>query len=434
MSAPVAPTLPTSGGAAVSTSSVVTTILALLFFGTLAFLFYMYIAKPYIMPIFFPTTTPAPDISSKASENAATAGAAVSNAGSSIGPLNAGSSSASRSGSTIEEFQNSTVSLGDTLFFNLQPLSIKDTGYLGPYPMGVFNEEDATVNALKAGFRFLTLQIDYVETKKDLAKYEAPGEPTLLVRDAGGSLLSANSGSIKTVADAIANNAFSPQVPNHTYPVIVYLHFVRTPNAVQNPSGYLSFLSKVAKQLGSLAPNHLGLIPQGNFTRQKQSEELLTMPLKSLEGSFVILSNADTSLFRNQTLTQGKYTPDSDLDFWVNMQVFLDDEADATGVTQLPVQGTTASAVIVNLPRILGLSRAKKDAFAAAGKRRYVIAMGGRTENPKPEDVDTALNVLGVNAVPLDIFTPSSKDILILLNEYSDMSFRKKPFALEYNS
>ena len=127
-------------------------------------------------------------------------------------------------------------------------------------------------------------------------------------------------------------------------------------------------------------------------------------------------------------------TPANDLDFWVNMQVFLDDEADANGITQLPSQGSMAAAVLVNLSRVIGLSPAKQEAFAKAGKHRYVIAMGPRTANPSPKDVDTALNTLGINAVPLDIFTPSSKDILILLNEYSDMSYRKKPFALEYNS
>jgi hypothetical protein len=133
-------------------------------------------------------------------------------------------------------------------------------------------------------------------------------------------------------------------------------------------------------------------------------------------------------------MTKGSYTPANDLDFWVNMQVFLEDEADANGITHLPSQGTTASAVLVSLPRILGLSPVKRDAFAKAGKHRYVIAMGPRTANPSPTDLDTALNTLGINAIPLDIFTPSSKEVLTLLNEYSDMSFRKKPFALEYNS
>jgi hypothetical protein len=331
-----------------------------------------------------------------------------------------------------EGFQNPSIPLTELLLFNTQVLSIKDTGFIGPYPSGTFDEETATIHALKAGFRFLTLEIDYMDTKKDLSKYEAPGEPTLLIRN-GSTIASKNSGSIQTVADTIANNAFSPQVPNYTYPAIIYLHFVRAPSAVKDPEGYLSFMSKVAKQLASLAPQHLGLTPQGNYTRQNLSNELLTMPLTSLNGTFIILSNADTSLFRNQTITMNKYKPAEDLDFWVNMRVFLDDEKDANGITQLPAKGDSAHAVLVNLSRVVGLSPAKQEAFAATGKSRYVIAMGPRTTNPTPSEVDTALNTLGVNAIPIDIFTPSPKETALLLNEHSDMAFRKKPFALQYN-
>jgi hypothetical protein len=270
-----------------------------------------------------------------------------------------------------------------------------------------------------------------MDTKKDLSKYEAPGEPTLLIRN-GNSIASSNSGSIKTVADTIANYAFSPEVPNYTYPAIIYLHFVRAPSAVKDPEGYLAFMSKVAKQLSSLAPQHLGLTPQGNYTRQNLSDQLLTMPLTALNGTFIILSNADTSLFRNQALTMNKYKPAEDLDFWTNIRVFLEDENDANGITQLPGKGDSVNAVLVSLSRITSLSPAKQEAFAATGKSRYVIAMGPRTANPAPAEVDTALNILGVNAIPIDIFTPSAKETALLLNEHSDMAFRKKPFALQY--
>lgn len=334
------------------------------------------------------------------------------------------------SGSSREGFENPSGLVNDLLFLNTQVLSIKDTGFIGPYPSGAFNEETATIHALNAGFRFLTLHIDYMDTKKDLSKYEAPGEPTLLIRN-GNSITSSTSGSIKTVADAIANNAFSPQAPNYVYPVIIYLHFMRAPSAVKDPDGYLSFMSKVAKQLGSLAPKHLGLTPQGNYTRQQLSNQLLTMPISSLNGTFIILSNADTSLFRNQTSVK-KYKPAEDLDFWVNMRVFLDDEKDSNGITQLPAKGDSADAVLVSLARVASLSAAKQEAFAATGKTRYVIAMGPRTTNPTPTEVDTALNSLGVNAVPIDIFTPSTKDAALILNEYYDMTYRKKPVALQY--
>jgi hypothetical protein len=332
-----------------------------------------------------------------------------------------------------EGFQNQSLPLSEILFLNTQYLAIKDTGFLGPYPSGSFNEESATINALKAGFRFLTLEIDYMDTKKNLINYEAPREPTLLIRN-GSSITSSNSGSIKKVADTIANYAFSPQVPSYTYPVIIYLHFIRTPSALKEPEEYLSFMSKVATQIGSLAPQHLGLTPQGNYTRQNLPGQLLTMPLVSLNGTFIILSNADTTLFRNQKMTSNKYKPAEDLDFWVNMRVFLDDENDTNGITQLSATGESPHAVLVSLPRILSLSSSKKESFAATGKKRFVIAMGPRTTNPTPSEMNIALNTLGVNAIPIDIFTPSIKETALLLNEHSDMAFRKKPFSLQYTS
>jgi hypothetical protein len=336
-----------------------------------------------------------------------------------------------------EGFENKGVaptSFEDSLFLNLQPLSIKDTGFLGPYPSGKYKEDAATANALKAGCRFLTLQIDYTDIKMDLSLYEAPGLPTLLVRGPDGTLQSGNSGSIKTVAETIANMAFNQIVPQNSAAVILYLHIVRAPNPLMNQEKYLSFLSKIAAELNPIAPFHLGLEALGNFTRQKMAGEILTMPMNSLDGKIIIMCNADTSAFRASTLNRSVYPPSKDLDFWVNMQVFLDESGDMNGVTQLADPSAPPSAVLVDLKRVIGLSAMNKTTFATKGKRRYVIAMGDRTTNPNPAVLGIALNQLGINAVPIDIFTDSDTSILLLSNEYQNKAFRSKPSALEYKS
>jgi hypothetical protein len=130
------------------------------------------------------------------------------------------------------------------------------------------------------------------------------------------------------------------------------------------------------------------------------------------------------------------YTPANDLDFWVNMRVYLDDEADTMGmgIAQLPGQGERVDAVIVSLPRVLSMSSAKQQAFAATGKKRYVIAMGPRTTNPAGSDINTALNTLGINAIPIDVFVQQTSELLSILNYYSNMSYPIKPFALQYSS
>ena len=177
-----------------------------------------------------------------------------------------------------EGFQSATdsIALDQSLLLDVQPLSIKDTGFLGPYPRGRYKEDVATANVIKAGCRFLTLQIDYTDSKMDLSMFEAPELPTLLVRGPDSVLLSKNSGDIKDVISTIVNVGFNPIAPNNTLPIIIYLHIVRAPSVVNKPEVYLDFLSSIADSLQPIAPYHLGLTPIGNFTRQKMSEELLT--------------------------------------------------------------------------------------------------------------------------------------------------------------
>lgn len=321
------------------------------------------------------------------------------------------------------------ISPDESTFVNLQPMAIKDTGFLGPYPNGAYDAVTATGNALKAGFRFLTLQIDYMDTVKN-GSFALPGDPTLLMRASNGGLLTSNTGSITDVATTVANMAFRPEVPNSTQPVILYLHITRAPNAIKDPNGYILFLSKIAEALNPLAPFHLGLTPLGNFTRQKMANSLLTTPLGSLEGQVVILSNADTSLFRSTSSSIDRYDPAKDLDFWVNMQVYLDSEGDNLGITQAPDPQGSYYAVVADLNRLLSLSASAATSFAAKAKNRYVIAIGDRTTNPTAQQVDKAINTLGVNVVPIDIFTDSTATVMNIVSEYANMSYHPKPVAL----
>jgi len=332
-----------------------------------------------------------------------------------------------------EGFQMPTVppqpiSAEETTFMNLQPLAIKDTGFLGPYPNGAYDAVTATGNALKAGFRFLTLQIDYMDTTKP--GFEKSGEPTLIMRTQGGALLSSNSGSITDVATTIANLAFRPEVPHNIQPVILYLHIVRAPNHISDPNAYIRFLSKIAVALNPVAPVHLGLTPLGNFTRQKLEDTLLVTPLQSLEGQVIILCNADTTLFRSTSKSIDRYDPAQDLDFWVNMRVYLDSEDDSLGITQPAESSAHPSAVIADLNRLLNLSAGAASNFAGKSKRRYVIAMPSRTSNPTVKQIDTAINNLGINAVPIDIFNDTTTNVMDIVGEYANMPYHPKPAAL----
>jgi hypothetical protein len=317
---------------------------------------------------------------------------------------------------------------------NSQAKTIKQAGYAGPPTGGKFDPETITAQALKAGFRAFVLQIDYLKTEMDKAgAFPEPGVPTLLYRDDAGTLTSANAGSIETVAKTIASLAFRPESPDYTSPVILYLHLLATPSPVRAQEEYMRFLSRIARALNPLAPFHLGSTPMGIFTRQKRERELLHTPLKALEGQVLVLCNADTSIFRAPLAGGKRYDPADDLDYWVNMRVYLGNEDEQHGVAKIAEKEEATggpAAIITSLDAISRLGSAKRDAFAVKGKGHLVIAMPGAAANPAPKQLDAALKDLGVNMVPLDIFGVPLEESKPLVAAYEGKSYKSKPTAL----
>ena len=316
------------------------------------------------------------------------------------------------------------MSADESSLINLQPLTIKHAGFMG---QDTFDPQNGPAQALRAGFRSFIFQIDYLDKTLDSTKFAAPGIPTLIYRGDDGSLLSTNSADINAVANTIANLAFRPDVPNYDKPVIIYLHILRTPSALADPDGYIGFLSKIATALNPLAPKHLGMTPMGPFNRQKQESVLINTPIHSLEGQIIILCNADTTMFRS---SKKKINPADDLDFWVNMRVYLNSDTDSFGITQIPAAGVIPHAIIVKLSELLGLSGQKQEAFALRTKHQFIIAMPSATKNPTATELGTAINTLGVNMLPLDIFSDSLDTVKGLVSTYSNMPFRPMPAAL----
>ena len=319
------------------------------------------------------------------------------------------------------------MNVEESTLLNLQPLTIKHVGFMGPLPEGSFDAENATGQALRGGFRSFIFQIDYLESSKDPKKFPDPGIPTLIYRGDDGALLSTNSADINTVVKTIASIAFRSDVPNYTQPLIIYLHIIRTPSALRDPHGRISFLSTIATALKPITPNHLGMTPMGTFNRQKQESVLINTPLHALQGQVIIMCNADTAIFR--TMKQ-KVNPADDLDFYVNMRVYLNSDDDTFGVTQLPPAGVIPSAVIVSLSKLLALSPEKKEAFAMRTKHQFIIAMPPALKNPTSAELDTAINTLGINMVPLDIFSDPIDTVKGLVGKYSNMTYRPIPSAL----
>lgn len=335
-----------------------------------------------------------------------------------------------------EGFQNPpgpvVDSTEDLRLVNLQPLTIKQVGFLGPIRSGVFSERDAVQQALRAGFRTFLFQIDYHEDEsKQPPSFPVKGEPCLLYRDDAGVLTSINAGSIRKTAEAIADLAFQPTLVAKDDPILLILHGLRAPDSVTNPRGYLEYCSKIAMQLKALAPYHLGLTAEGDYHRQALAGQLFTSGVSKFEKKVIILSTFDTSLFRTvEKLGLKPFSSADDLDYWVNGQIYKDDEKAAMGVATVNPVNTPLRASIVDLAKVLGLSEQEKKAWAMKNRDTFTVALPSQNENPNKASCEVALKTLGINVVPLDIFSSPIEETRDLIGSWDKKTWNLKPLAL----
>ena len=237
---------------------------------------------------------------------------------------------------------------------NIQPLAVKQAGFLGPTENGGTFKPDVTImNSIRFGARFFTLQIDYLDSPKDTKLFDTPNVPTLLYRNSSGKLISGNGATIKSVAEQLAIYAFSPDIRDQAYPIVIYLHFVRTPDPIRKSKEYLKYMMQVAEALQPIHKYILKDTSQMSFRRQQNEIGILELDLLSIEKSIIVLSNADTTLFRNTKPLGMTVGPLSDLDSMINMRVYLESEVDSKlfGVTQT-TQDRNPYAIIISLSLI----------------------------------------------------------------------------------
>jgi hypothetical protein len=321
------------------------------------------------------------------------------------------------------------ISAEEATLVNLQPLTVGTAGFMKTDDdTGRFDPSTAVREVLRTGFRSFVLPIDYLETPKGEG-FEKPGHPTLLVRDSRGGIVTANSGSIEEVAKEIATTAYRPEIPNYTQPIILFLYILRAPSPVRARKEYENFLANIATALAPLSSTHLGLTPLGNFHRAKGEADLIHLPITALEGKTIIFCNADTALSRRQ-VKDGSIEPAKDLDYWVNMRVYLESDTSAPmGVTQSAESSENAKAIVVGLEELLERKQMKADSFSSKGRSRFTFALPSNLQmSPSVADMSRALNDFGVNCVAMQPLAAKSEEGLV--KEYAGHSYRPKPVAL----
>lgn len=315
---------------------------------------------------------------------------------------------------------------------NIQPASVKQIGYAGPTEKGGSFVPDATIlNAMQAGVRFFTLQIDYLENTMN-SKFDKVNVPTLLYRNDSNELVSTNGASIADIAKNLSIYAFNKDFPSYSEPLILYLHFVRTPNYITKPDEYMKFLASVAEALGPIQSLILHKNDTTDFSRQQNEHALVLTPLTLFEKKILIFTNADTSIFRNaEKLSMPKMPLTKDLDYMSCMRVYLEDAADNLGITGFASE-QTAYAIVASYARLKAISGKARDDYAMRGKTRFVIAMPSTMDTPSQDDINTMLTTMGVNTVPMNLFGNTNADINKQLTTWAKKPFyRLKPVLLQ---
>jgi hypothetical protein len=295
-------------------------------------------------------------------------------------------------------------------FINFSPLTCQDTGYIGPLDNGVFAENDAVNMALRAGARCFVLNIDYHEDQTlPVDLFGKPGEPRLIYRDSGDAIRCINTGSIQLVSQALGNIAFSNTVSNRNDPLLVVLFFKREPKGSLDDK--LVYYSKVAQQLEPLIPYHLGQTPQGDYHRQEKQNDLLYQPISEFEKKVIVISNADTSIFRSK-----QFAPTKDLDYFVNLRLFKE-STDTYGVTGNVDTKIMPRGIVNSVQNFSIIPTDKYKDTSDSTKMRWTMAYTHSESNVSIASLKFMTQTLGVQSVPLWMFSvvaPSSsalKDI-----------------------
>jgi hypothetical protein len=331
----------------------------------------------------------------------------------------------SRNTGGTEGFQNpSDGRSGNIPLINYNVLGCRMAGYVGPVFSGIFDEDNAVRIALRAGCRAFCLNIGMLEKA---------ASPVLLVRSKNGDLISNNIGSIRKVCQSLANNAPSNQ------PIILFLYFEKLPNKNPYDLSSMKFMMDVALGLAPLRRRHLGLTDAGDFRRQKMQDTLFLNNRSAFDGKFIILTNVDTTGFREGAIPSTnelpRITPDNDLDLWTHARVFTYTTT-SLGATSTPGESKGSGPRVETPAYFSGISEENTPDIAKNSMVNWTIAMNSSIDAAPhtPAQLKDLLDVKGVSCVMADVFQDGLFDEKRLLSKdyFGPSGWRIKPQALRY--
>jgi hypothetical protein len=329
---------------------------------------------------------------------------------------------------------NTTASLPEDqrLLINLYVRTVRLCGYLGPFSNGVSNGAQGTRLALNSGARCIIAEIDMDQNE----------QPILTYKDPTGVRMALNNTTIESIAKHIHTYGFSQGenggpsgVAND--PLILVLYFVRTPSQTDKPKSYIEFLAKVAKQLQPLSKDILSLTPQGDYRRQNLESQLFFTPVSVLMGKLIIITNADTSVFRNLSVfgMNGQISEQEDLDLFIHARAYTPQSPSGLGITVQP-PSNTKPAVILTTPFYWTATPPDRTVEQQnMTKQSWTIAMepvATATNSPNEESLKKLYETYGVQSVPFVLFDEEKTVEPFLQPFMKNISWRSKVPLLRF--
>ena len=298
---------------------------------------------------------------------------------------------------------------------NFYALACRYTGYIGPIEDGYFDPSVSVQMAVNAGCRVFVLDIDYIDVQCN-----ATYIPRIVVRDSKGRMMiqyndnyrvNNPTGEIRSVCEAIQNKAFG-DCQNAADPVIIVLHFLRTPPGGTKSRSVLQYYSLVAKALTPFRNRLLGNESSGGtFHRQSQENILLSNAIDTYSGKVLLFSNADTSGFRDSSASFESY---DDLDFLVNLRLIKSDK-----------KNVTSFGVIESTDYFMNLPEEDKNDAIQQTKMKWTICLSPNPSLPVTQAVYNKLTqIYGVQCIPAQLFDVEASKFL-----FADTLFKTRGFA-----
>lgn len=317
----------------------------------------------------------------------------------------------------------------EKVLINFAPLTITQPGFIGPLIDGVYNEREGVANAIRAGARCFILPIDYHEDANLPKPQFAPaGQPCLLMRDAGGSIRSLNSGSIQKIAETLSSMAFSDTTFTQNDPLMIVLYFVRTPDVNEDPKAYLRFCSRVAKELNPLLPNLLGQTSEGSYNRQAKQDSLFFSNLNQFEKKVILISNIDTTMFRTpEKAGLPAFNPKEDLDFLVHVRMYKDSTQEFGATSQLS-NNQMPRAIVDSLGFYKTIPKERAKSVIDTTKIRWTLAVPLPPSVPDVDTIKIVADNYGVQCIPLRLYEKPTEALAM----WNESAWRPKPKAVRF--